>query len=316
MIPKIRSDIQFLTKYNDASVYIKRDDMIPFSFGGNKVRIAAELFKDAEKKKCDLIISYGSGASNLNRVVAHMAKACGMKCIVICKEEAGEEGDSFNTLMVKYAGAKIVRCDRSSVRETVQKTFEDAEKEGFKPYYAYGDFSGTGNEAVCTGAYEKAFKEIAEYEEKQDMRFDDIFTATGTGMTQAGLLAGCLKAERKTSIHGISIARDAKKAYDSVLGALEAAGFEKDVADAINISDDCLFGGYGKYSEDVENTVLSLMNTYGIPFDPCYSGKAFYGMIREIDKKALSGNILFIHTGGTAGFFDMLKRRRVFGENK
>ena len=96
----------------------------------------------------------------------------------------------------------------------------------------------------------------------------------------------------------------------------------KEVSDFINISDDYLFGGYGKYDEAVENTVLRLMNTYGIPSDPCYSGKAFYGMLKEIEKKELSGNILFIHTGGTAGFFDMLKRRETserrqgFGEGR
>lgn len=330
MIPNLRSEIRFLREYNGASIYIKRDDMIPFSFGGNKVRIASELFEDAKKKRCDMMISYGSRASNLNRVVVHMAGALEMKCTVICKDEdsdntagfaeaadektmdIGPEG--FNASMVKASGAEIVHCRRENVRETVERVFCEAERNGFKPYYVYGNSCGTGNEAVCARAYEKAFNEITEYEEERGIGFDRIFTATGTGMTQAGLIAGSLRfgsenRELRELIQGISIARDREKARGSVSSSLLACGFGKEVSDFINISDDYLFGGYGKYDEAVEKTVLQLMNTYGIPSDPCYSGKAFYGMLKEIEKKGLSGNILFIHTGGTAGFFDMLKRR-------
>ena len=41
---KAISSIEFVHKYCGSRIYIKRDDKIPFSFGGNKVRIAGELF--------------------------------------------------------------------------------------------------------------------------------------------------------------------------------------------------------------------------------------------------------------------------------
>ena len=31
------------------NIYIERDDLLPFSFGGNKVRIAEEFFEDMKK---------------------------------------------------------------------------------------------------------------------------------------------------------------------------------------------------------------------------------------------------------------------------
>ena len=31
------------------SIYVKRDDLLPFSFGGNKVRIALEFINDMKK---------------------------------------------------------------------------------------------------------------------------------------------------------------------------------------------------------------------------------------------------------------------------
>ncbi len=54
-------------KFNDgqSTYYIKRDDLVPFSFGGNKVRIVQKYFKDMSKKGCDCIITYGNSRSNL-----------------------------------------------------------------------------------------------------------------------------------------------------------------------------------------------------------------------------------------------------------
>ena len=67
----------YLMNYDDGNnkFYIKRDDLIPFSFGGNKVRIAEQYFEDMKKKGCNCIISYGSIKSNLNRVIANMSKS-------------------------------------------------------------------------------------------------------------------------------------------------------------------------------------------------------------------------------------------------
>ncbi len=57
------------------NIYIKRDDLLPFSFGGNKVRIAMEFFRDMKAQSKDCIIGYGSSRSNLVRAVANMASA-------------------------------------------------------------------------------------------------------------------------------------------------------------------------------------------------------------------------------------------------
>ncbi len=48
----------------------------------------------------------------------------------------------------------------------------------------------------------------------------------------------------------------------------------------------------------------------GIPLDTTYTGKAFWGGMKEyIKKNKVAGeNILFIHTGGTPLFFLMIWR--------
>ena len=46
----------------------------------------------------------------------------------------------------------------------------------------------------------------------------------------------------------------------------------------------------------------------GIPLDLVYTGKAFYGMEKYLEKENIKGkNILFLHTGGTPLFFNTIK---------
>lgn len=58
---------------NGCVIHYKRDDLLPYSFGGNKVRIAYEFLKDLKDKGCDTIVGYGSAKSNLSRVVANLS---------------------------------------------------------------------------------------------------------------------------------------------------------------------------------------------------------------------------------------------------
>ena len=54
------------------SIYIKRDDLFPFSFGGNKVRIALEFINDMKKQGKDCIVGYGNARSILSRALANL----------------------------------------------------------------------------------------------------------------------------------------------------------------------------------------------------------------------------------------------------
>ena len=39
-------------------LYIKREDLLPFSMGGNKVRIGEAFFDDMKQKGCDCMVIY------------------------------------------------------------------------------------------------------------------------------------------------------------------------------------------------------------------------------------------------------------------
>ena len=79
--------IQNMGEYNDNHLYIKREDTIPFSFGGNKARKAQLFFDDIEHGEYDCVVTYGSSSSNHCRVISNMAVAKDMKCYIISPEE-------------------------------------------------------------------------------------------------------------------------------------------------------------------------------------------------------------------------------------
>ncbi len=289
---------------DENKIYIKRDDLLPFSFGGNKARIAEEFFKDMEKQHKNCMIGYGNARSNLCRAIANMSYAKyegkGFCHIISPDDEDGTRTETSNSLIVQSCGVVQHTCKKNQVAETVSAVMKACEEQQLRPYYIYGDETGHGNEAVPVHAYAKVYEEIKN-------QYDYIFLATGTGMTQAGLLAGKLRHAGSEKIVGISIARSEESNISHLTDYLHAYLGENQEIDSkdIMVTDEYLCGGYGKYSAEILDTIRRMQLLNGIPMDPTYTGKGFYGMLQYLKKHKIVGKkILFIHTGGTPLFFD------------
>lgn len=287
--------------------YIKREDLIPFSFGGNKARKAALFFKDIDDKQSDYVVTYGSGSSNHCRVVANMAAAKHIPCLIIMPLET--EQDTMNMLITGLLGAQVMACRLKDVPITIDNEMQRLSAEGFRPYFIPG--GGHGN--LGTEAYVQCYQEIKDYEASEGVFFDYIFLASGTGTTQAGLVCGKLMNSDNREIVGISIARPNPRGrqvvVDSVKEYLGCKGIAETEADcAVTFIDDYILSGYGAYDEDVTACVNSVMHEHGVPLDCTYTGKAFNGMQKYLIAHGIAGKkVLFIHTGGAPLFFDYLK---------
>lgn len=295
----------------DNEVWAKRDDLIPFCFGGNKARIARRLLGDMLARGATCMVAYGSTRSNLSRVMACACASVGARCVVITPSEGdGSRPASFNSVLVDALGAEVVPCDRGAVRQAVEATMGRLRAEGEVPYYMYGDPTGRGNEAVAASAYLDAYGEIADQSAAAG-GFDAIYLATGTGMTQGGLVAGRALAGDGPRIVGISVARPAPQAEEGVrrhAGALLAArGADPSRPTGVEVRDEYLHGGYGRSDERERLTIGELLAREGVPADRTYVGKAFDGMMRDLARRGARGErVLFIHTGGAPLFFDDL----------
>lgn len=293
-------------KLNNNNFYIKRDDLLSVSFGGNKARKAILFFQDLEKNKCDCGVTYGSSSSNHCRIIANIAASKGIPCHIISPNESSEA--TFNSKMMKLFGANITQCPVVEVNATIQRKLEELRAKGYKPYF----IQGGGHGDIGTRAYVDAYDEIVNYERERDVHFDYIFHASGTGTTQAGLVCGKLIHGHNREIVGISNAR--KNPYggqivlNSVNSYLESLGREHVITKVINFIDDYVLDGYGTYNDDILETIRDVLINDGIPLDTTYTGKAFWGMKEYIKKnQIIDKNILFIHTGGTPLFFNDLE---------
>lgn len=303
----LKTAIQKLNiRLNDNTIFMKRDDLIPFSFGGNKARKAKLFFEDLENQKSDCVVTYGSSSSNHCRIVANLAASKRLKCIIISPVETRKT--TFNSEMMELFGAEIVNCKVSEVKETIDDTINRLKADRYKPYFIQG--GGHGN--IGTKAYIGAYEEIRTFELENDIRFDYIFHTSGTGTTQAGLICGKLINRDDRQIIGISNAR--KNPYggqvvlDSVNSYLGHIGEESVGSGAIDFIDDYVLDGYGAYNNEVLEVIREVLIKEGIPLDTTYTGKGFWGMTEYIKENQITGkNILFIHTGGTPLFFDDLE---------
>lgn len=301
--------IQKLKSLSGNELFIKREDLIPYSFGGNKARKAALFFEELDRGGYDCVVTYGSGRSNHCRVVANMAAERGIPCHVISPEEASEETN--NSVMVRLFGAEITTVPVSEVHDTIERVLSGLRAEGKRPYFIPG--GGHGN--IGTRAYIDCWEEIRSYEQSEGIYFDYLFTASGTGTTQAGLICGKLLHGDGTEIIGISIARENPRGRNVVLDGvreyLSAAGrsfSEEEIEKATVFLDDYVGSGYGKNDPAILATIADVMRWEGIPLDSTYTGKAYYGMCCYLDERKITGkNVLFLHTGGTPLFFDDLK---------
>ena len=65
------------------NIYMKRDDLLPFSFGGNKVRISYEYIKNLKENNYTCMVAYGNSRSNLCRAIANICYIYKIDCYVI-----------------------------------------------------------------------------------------------------------------------------------------------------------------------------------------------------------------------------------------
>jgi D-cysteine desulfhydrase len=306
-------------------IWIKRDDLLPFSFGGNKVRIAWSFLEDCLARNCDAMIMYGDRRSNLCRVLSSMCAAAHIETIMIETSEHEESSRMpFNEKMIRLYGTRILQCRKDRIADTVDRAFEMLREEGKRPYYIYGNRFGTGNEGTAVDAYVKACPEILQWESDTGNRLAYLFTACGTGSTLAGLTAGMLEARSKVSVIGISISSRSSERAESCLNKAARAWYEKEgrkvpqkLEEALHVETKYNCGGYGIVDQRVTDLIDRVFLETSISLDPTYTGKALQGMLDYLKEHEIRDqNILFLHTGGLPLYFDYLAEKALPGDAK
>ena len=301
-----------LSKYlGGPNIYVKRDDCTGLGIGGNKTRKLEFLIADALEKKATVVITPGAVQSNHVRQTAAAACKVGMKCELVFSKIFENSSDPYlnsgNVFLDKIFGANIREIDKDSdVNIVMEKVAEELREQGEIPYIIP---SGGSNPIGALGYVDCALEIIQQANESR-LVIDHIIHATGSAGTQAGLISGLKAMNSGIPLLGMGVFAHKsyleKRVYKLACETVEYMGVPGIVGSNDVVANcDYVGDGYGIPTKEMNDAVIMLARLEGILLDPVYTGKGFAGMIDLIagnyfDK---SGNIVFIHTGGSPGLF-------------
>jgi L-cysteate sulfo-lyase len=295
-----------------AEIYVKRDDVDGLGGGGNKLRKLEFLVGEAQAAGADTIITVGGRQSNHARLTAAAAARVGMKCELVLSRLVPIEDDDYvengNVVLDRLFGAIIHDIPGNvSALQVAEERAATLRREGRKVYVCpLGGSSPVG----CLG-YVSCANEIFDQSSESGIDFDHIVVANGSGGMQAGLIAGAIASGLSpTKVVGYAVFAPLEKAhattYEKVQQtlALIDSGLTVPAEDVV-LHDDQLGNGYGLPTDSMRRAVNLLASQEGLLLDPVYSGKAFAGLIQNVENGTFAAGqkVLFIMSGGTPSLF-------------
>lgn len=291
-------------------IFIKRDDLIDFGIGGNKVRKLEYIMDDVVNSGAEKVITFGSLYSNHIRITASVADYMGYDCdvIILTDKEADKDQIEGNILLSLFHNANIYYCAIEEAKGFIDKHLNNQEKEGINYFF----IPGGGHSPKAALGYVDAAKEInKQLVEMNETGIDAVFLPTGTGTTQAGLIYGFKQLNVPTKVMGISVSRSKSRCIREIKETLDGIN-------AINytnymFNDDDIWvmetnEPYGSLSEDVYDIIQAVFSSDGLILDPIYNAQAFKIMMKVLneDTSNIYNKVLYINTGGLPNFFTNL----------
>ncbi len=287
--------------FTDVKVFMKRIDLVHPVISGNKwYKMKYNIEKMIDEGK-DTLLTFGGAFSNHIHAAAAAGKAFGFRTIGLIR---GEEHLPLNQTLQSAVdnGMKIYYVDRTTFRLRESEKFLDDLKN------KYGDvfilpLGGTNNIAL---------KGCAEIVNNIDVDYNYICSASGSGGTFAGIVAG-LNGSKK----GIAFP------------ALKSGGFLKDVIEDLvfdytgnkyqnwDLNTDYHFGGFAKLTKELVEFTKEFEKLNKFKLDYIYTNKMMFGIAELIRSGYFKSEetIIAIHSGGLQGNLGMQNRINQFIDN-
>ena len=293
---------------------IKRDDMTGAELSGNKIRKLEFLIADAIKQGCDTVITGGGKQSNHCRATALAATRMGLSSVVCLRidDTSKPPATQGNILLDRLAGAEIVWIDHDDWARQADVYEEQAARlraQGRKPYI----IPEGGSNEIGTWGYIRCAEELAVQLGQMPTAKTTIVYACGSGGTGAGLILGSKLydfAKLGATVAGINVCDDAAYFQKRIEGFCEKFSTRyPNVASAtasdVTMIDGYVGAGYAKSQPEELACLQAMAKREAIILDPVYTGKAFYGITKELakDPSRFGERIVFVHTGGIFGLF-------------
>lgn len=299
-------------KLGGVNVFVKRDDLTGLGMGGNKLRKLEFLIGEALAQRADTIITVGARQSNHARLTAAAAARFGLQCELVLTRSIPRTDaafiDSGNILLDELLGARIHDLPGSAnALEFAETRAAELRAEGRNVYVCPLGGSST---AGCLG-YARGALEIAQQADAERLSFEEVVVPNGSGGTQAGLVAGFVALGKPAEfVRGHAVLNPAERTHEitvekvnqtlQLIQPTRTAPVER-----LNLTGAQRGEGYGVPTDAMRSAVRLLASTEGLFVDPVYGGKAFAGLLQDVEegRYARGQNVLFVMTGGLPGLF-------------
>lgn len=313
--------LERLSKKLGINLYIKRDDLNGLAFGGNKLRKLDYFIYDAMQQGATRIITYGSNQSNHGRLTAAAAAKFGMKCTILMDELPPKKATG-SLLVDRILGADIFfmddcnfkNDDEASYLEKMRKLYNQATDTLKEKYESKGEkvyiIPEGGSSPLGALGYFYAAKEIKEQSAEMGVQMNYIATIMGSTGTFGGLILGSKFFNTSFTCVGMDMAPHSEYATERRISFINRVsdywGLGIEITRDDFILDSSAGGpGYNIPDSKTREYIYLMAREEGILLDPCYTAKAFGGIVEmakdgRIEKNS---NVLLIHTGGLPGIF-------------
>ena len=292
-----------------AEIWVKREDLLPLAFGGNKLRNLEFLLGAALAGGADALVTSGRRWSNHCRLTAAAGARAGLAVeLVLSGPPASTPGPGVR--LMKAFGAtvhQLATADREAREAEVARIARDIAARGGRPYV----IEVGGSSVLGAHGQSLAGHELFDQADARGLTLDRIVVPSATGGTQAGLIAAAAGRSPRTRVAGVIVARPASElrpAIGSILRGLDregAAGVSRD--QAIDLDESQLGDGYGRPTAEGAEASDLLARTEGILVDPIYTAKALASLVAQVRAGAWDDErIVFWHAGGLPGIFEPL----------
>ncbi len=279
-------------------LWVKRDDLTGLAGGGNKARKLEYLVADALAQGCDTLVTGGAAQSNHVRMTAAAARVAGLACVAVLGGVAPDR-DEGNLVLDRLFDLEIVWVggyDAFELEQVLAETAMRLRSEGRKPY----EIPLGGASPIGTLGYVDAADELAGHAPSGSV----VYTATGTGGTQAGLVVGFGHHSR---VHGVDVGAipDVADRIMAIIPEVASLTGRPWPDGALELDTSQIGRGYGAHTDAAREALTLAARHEGLVLDPVYAGKALAGLVADRRSGRLPADqpVVFLHTGGLPSVF-------------
>jgi 1-aminocyclopropane-1-carboxylate deaminase len=302
MIVNFPSPIQTLRhpkfSYHNVNVVIKRDDLIHPVISGNKYRKLKYNLAQIKQDNRQGIISFGGAYSNHIHALAFACMQHNIPCVGVIR---GYEQYATNATLSQAQrwGMQLHFVDKNTYRHRDSVEYQQTLLQHF-PNYVLVPEGGSNSQALIGVA--DVINEL-----NQQLSFQHLITAVGSGGTLAGLISA---SHNEQKIWGIAVLKQAEYLEQKINQLL---GNKAPKMTNWQLIHHYHQGGYAKIPPDYLQWLWSISQQLAIPFEPIYTGKMLAGFFDLLDKGYFNAGetVVLLHTGGLQGINGLIEQNQL-----